>query len=165
MTIDPNFWVAISFFIFFAVLIYLKVPQKVNNLLSNQINSIRSELKEAERLKVEAKNILSNYESKIDKSKKEVQEIINLAKKNSETIILEKTKNFHQMMENKKRSAEQKIFQMKENAIKDIRNVSIKISMQAVEHLFKNSIDKSKLEKIYSKSLEQIKTSFKHVKA
>ena len=165
MTIDPNFWVAISFFIFFAVLIYLKVPQKVNNLLSNQINSIRSELKEAERLKVEAKNILSNYESKIDKSKKEVQEIINLAKKNSETIILEKTKNFHQMMENKKKSAEQKIFQMKENAIKDIRNVSIKISMQAVEHLFKNSIDKSKLEKIYSKSLEQIKTSFKHIKA
>ena len=60
MTIDPNFWVAISFFIFFGVLIYLKVPQKVNNLLSNQINSIRSELKEAERLKVEAKNILSN---------------------------------------------------------------------------------------------------------
>ena len=165
MTIDPNFWVAISFFIFFAVLIYLKVPQKVNNLLSNQINSIRSELKEAERLKVEAKNILSNYESKIDESKKEVQEIINLAKKNSETIILEKTKNFHHMMENKKRSAEQKIFQMKENALREIKSISVKISMETVEHLIKNSIDKSKLEKIYSKSLEQIKTSFKHIKA
>ena len=32
-------------------------------------------------LKVEAKNLLSDYENKIDKSKKEAQEIINLAKK------------------------------------------------------------------------------------
>ena len=165
MTIDPTFWVAISFFIFVAILIYLRVPQKVNNMLSSQISSIKNELEEAEKLKVEAKNLLSNYESKIDKSKKEVQEIINLAKKDSETIVLEKTKNFHQTMDNKKKNAEQKIVQIKENAIKDIRNVSIKISMQAVEHLFKNSIDKNKLEKIYSKSLEEIKTSFKDIKA
>jgi len=34
MIIDATFWVAISFFIFFGVLIYLKVPQKINNLLN-----------------------------------------------------------------------------------------------------------------------------------
>ena len=33
MTIDATFWVAISFFIFFAGLIYLKVPQKINGSL------------------------------------------------------------------------------------------------------------------------------------
>ena len=64
-------------------------------------------------------------------------------------------------MENKKKNAEQKIIQMKENALKDIKNISIKISMEAVEHLIKNSIDKNKLEKLYIKSLEQTKTSLK----
>ena len=164
MTIDATFWVAVSFFIFFGCLIYLKVPQKINNSLTDQINKVRKELDEAEKLKVEAKNLLSNYENKIDKSKKEVLEIINLAKKDSEKTILERTEKFHQTMESKKKNTEQKILQMKENALKDIKNISVKISVEAVEHLIKNSIDKSKLEKLYTKSLEQAKTELKHTK-
>ena len=54
---------------------------------------------------------------------------------------------------------------MKENALKDIKNISVKISMEAVEHLIKNSIDKNKIAKLYIKSLEQAKTSLKHLKA
>ena len=165
MIIDATFWVAVSFFIFFGCLIYLKVPQKINNSLTDQINKVRKELDEAEKLKVEAKNLLSNYENKIDKSKKEVLEIINLAKRESEKAILEKTEKFHQIMENKKKNAEQKFVQMRENALKDIKNISVKISMETVEHLIKNSIDKNKLEKLYTKSLEQAKTSLKHIKA
>ena len=71
MIIDATFWVAVSFFIFIGGLIYLKVPQKVNNSIDTQINQIKKELDEAEKLKVEAKNLLSDYENKIDKSKKE----------------------------------------------------------------------------------------------
>ena len=164
MTIDATFWVAISFFIFFAILIYLKVPQKINDFLTGKINEIQKELEEAEKLKEEAKKLFADCENKIDKSKKETQEIINLAKKDSEKTILEKTKKFHQLIENKKKNAEQKIIQMKENALKDIKNISVKISMEAVEHLIKNSIDKNKLEKLYIKSLEQAKTSIKYLK-
>ena len=83
MTIDATFWVAVSFFIFLGGLIYLKVPQKINNSLNNQISEIKKELDNAEKLKVEANKLLSDYESKIDKSKKETKEIINLAKKDS----------------------------------------------------------------------------------
>ena len=164
MTIDATFWVAISFFIFVAGLIYLKVPQKVNDSLINQINEIKKELNEAEKLKVEAKNLLSDYENKIDKSKKETQEIIAAAKKDNEKNILEKTKKFHQVLEDRKRGIEQKIAQMKDGALKDIKNASIKISMEAVEHLIKNSIDKNKLEKLYIKSLEQTKAALKQTK-
>tara|TARA_B110000014_G_C19956505_1_gene494996 strand:+ start:255 stop:752 length:498 start_codon:yes stop_codon:yes gene_type:complete len=165
MTIDATFWVAVSFFIFLGILVYLKVPQKINNSLTDKINEMKKELNDGERLKFEAKNLLSNYENKIDKSKKETQNIINLAKKNLEKNILEKTKKFHQLIENKKKNAEQKIIQMKENALKDIKNISVKISMEAVEHLIKNSIDKNKIAKLYIKSLEQAKTSLKHLKA
>ena len=165
MVIDATFWVAVSFFIFIGVLIYLKVPQKINNSLTDNINKINKELKEAEQLKEEAKNLLSNYENKIDKSKKEVVEIINLAKKDSEKTILERTEKFHQTMESKKKNAEQKIIQMRENAVRDIKNISVKISMEAVVHLIKNSIDKNKLKKFYSKSLEQTRAVLKHTKA
>ncbi len=164
MTINATFWVAVSFFIFLGILIYLKVPQKINNSLTVQIIEMKRELNEAEKLKIEAKNLLSNYEDKIDKSKKETQKIINLAERDSEKTILEKTEKFHQTIENKKKSTEQKIVQMKENTLKDIKNISVKISMETVENLIKNSIDKDKLEKLYTKSLEQTKTSLKHIK-
>ena len=164
MTIDATFWVAISFFIFLGVLIYLKVPHRINSSLNDQINEIKKELDEAEKLKVEAKNLLSDYENKIDKSIKETKQIINLAKKNSEKIILEKTKKFHQIMEDRKKNAEQKINQMKKNALKDIKNISIKISMETVEHLIKNSIDEKKIEKFYSNSLEQAKAALKYTR-
>ena len=164
MIIDATFWVAVSFFIFIGILIYFKVPQKINNSLTAQIIKIKKELNEAEKIKVEAKNLLSNYENKIDKSKKEAREIINLAKKDSEENILKETKKFHQIIENKKKNIEQKIVQMKENALQDIRNISIKISVEAVEHIIKNSIDKSKLENLYAKSLIQARTALKHIK-
>ena len=49
MVFDATFWVAISFIIFFGVLIYLKVPQNVNNLLSKMITDIKNEIDESEK--------------------------------------------------------------------------------------------------------------------
>jgi len=165
MIIDATFWVAVSFFIFIGGLLYLKVPQKIDKSLTDQISKIKNELDEAEKIKIETKNLLGNYENKIDKSKKEVQEIINSANEESEKIILEKTEKFHQIIESKKRNVDQKIHQMKQNAIKDIKNISIKIGIEAVKHLIKNSIDKSKVDKIYTKSLEEVKASLKYFKS
>ena len=87
---------------------------------------------------------------------------MNIAKKDSEKNILDKKKKFHELLEERKKNAEQKIIQMKENALKDIKNISIKVSVEAVEHLIKNSIDKNKIEKIYTESLDQVKDSLKH---
>ena len=164
MTIDATFWVAVSFFIFLGGLVYLKVPQKINTALNNQIDQMKKELDEARKLKIEAKNLLSDYENKIDKSKKETQKIINLVEKNSEENIIEKTKKFHEIMESRKKGVEQKIIQMKKNAIRDIKNISIKISIETVENLIKNSINKDKLKKIYTQSLEETKIALKQTK-
>ena len=164
MNIDATFWIAISFFIFLGILVYLKVPQKINNSLINKINEIKKELYDSEKLKEEAKNLFANYENKINKSKKETEKIIDLAKKEAERTIIERTKKFHQIIEERKKSTKQKIAQLKENAIKDIKNASVQISIEAVENLIKNSIDKSKLETIYAESLEQAKIALKQTK-
>ena len=165
MNIDATFWVAISFFIFFGGLVYLKVPQKINIFLTEKINEIKQELEEAEKLKEEAKNLLGNYENKVAKSQEESKKIIDQAKKESEKTILEKNKKFHQIIEVRKKNTEQKILQIKENAIKDIKNISVKISIEAVENLIKNSIDKNKLANLYIKNLEQTKIALKKTKA
>ena len=53
---------------------------------------------------------------------------------------------------------------MKDNALREIKNISIKISIKAVENLVKNAIDKNKLEKIYTKSIEDTKIALKQTK-
>ena len=164
MTIDATFWGAISFFIFIAALVYLKVPNKINLSLIGKISEIKKELNEAEKLKQEAKIILSDYEKKIDKSTLESKKIIDIAKTESEKNIIESTKKFHLVIEERKKNVDQKIVQMKENALKDIKKASVLIAIEAVKNLIENSIDKNKVENYYNKSLQQAKTAIKQTK-
>ena len=161
MNIDATFWVAVSFFIFFLGLIYLKIPQKVNDVLGNKINETKSELEEAEKLKDEAKNLLSTYENKLTRATDEAANIVDRAKKDSEKNLIDSTEKFYQLIDYKKKNLSEKIDQMKNEAINEIKNISIQISMEAVEKIIKNSIDKKKLDRFYEENLNQAKTTLK----
>jgi len=161
MIIDATFWVAISFIIFIGVLIYFKIPQKVKNILDQNILNIKDQITEAEKLKDEAKNILSEHEKKISNSKAEVKNMISKANSDVEKNIIKTNEEFQNSMEIRKRNAEDRLRQMKNQAYKDIKNASIKRAMETVEKLLKNSIDKSKLDKIYLSSIEETKLALK----
>ena len=161
MVIDATFWVAISFVIFILILIYFKIPQKVKNILDENINQIKKQIEQAENLKEEAKNSLANQEKKLSNAKKEIQLMINKANEESERKILKAKENFHRMIELRKRNTEDKIKQMKNQAIKDIKNISINIAIESVHKLMMNSLDKVKLDKIYKQSIEETKLALR----
>ena len=161
MILDATFWVTISFLIFLGILIYFRIPQKVNEILEQNIINIRDQISEAEKLKEEAKNILIEHEKKISNSKNEVREMINKANEDVEKNVIKTNEEFHNLMENRKKNAEERIKQLKNQAEKDIKNASVKIALESVEKLFKNSIDKSKLDKIFNSSIEETKIALK----
>ena len=161
MAIDATFWVAVSFFIFIGGLVYLKIPQKVSNILSDQILNIKKEIDESEKLRAEAKTLLANSQKKLDEVNNLKKEILEQAKKDSEMLIIEINEKFYKSSEIKKKLAENKIIQMKENAIKEIKNISAKIAIESVIRIINTSIDKSKLDKIFEQNLEEAKTAFK----
>ena len=103
MAIDATFWVAVSFFIFVAVLVYFKIPQKVNETLNKLISDIRNEINESERLRKESKFMLDDAQAKLDSAKTEVKEISNRAKQDSEKLIIEMNDKFHKMSDIKKK--------------------------------------------------------------
>ena len=161
MTLDATFWVTISFFIFIGILFYFKVPQKVIEALELNISNISNQISEAEKLKEDAKNILIEQEKKISNSKNEVKEMIDKANEEAEKNVIRTNNEFHNLMENRKKNAEERIKQLKNQAMKDIKNASVKIAIESVEKLIKNSLDKSKLDKIYSSSIEETKLALK----
>ena len=99
MNIDATFWVAVSFLIFVGLLFYLKVPQKIGQSLDESIKKIKEEIDNAEKLKDEAKNILSEYESKVSKSKEEIKNLIQKAEKQVEFNIIKTNEEFHNVFE------------------------------------------------------------------
>jgi len=161
MMIDATFWVAVSFIIFLGVLIYFKIPQKITTILNDSINTIKTEVEDAELLKDESKNILSEYEKKISNAKAEIKQMVDEATDDADRNILKTNEDFHIQIENRKKSIEDRIRQMKNQALKDIKNSSVKISIQAVEVLLKNSLDKNKLNKIFASSVDETKSALK----
>ena len=130
--------------------------------MDESINKIRKDIEEAEKLKEEAKNILSDYEARLDKSKVEIDLMIKNAQKESETNIIRTNDQFHKIFENRKKMAEEKIKQMKLQATKDIKNYSVEVAIIALEKIIKNSIDKKKLDKIYVSSVNEAKKILKN---
>ena len=161
MIVDATFWVAVSFFIFLGVLVYFKIPQKISSILNDNINAIKNEVDDAESLKEESKDILSEYEKKISSAKAEIQKMVDSATEDADKNVLKTNKELHAQMENRKKNTEDRIKQMKNEALKDIKNASVKISIQAVEVLLKNSLDKNKLNKIFASSVEETKLALK----
>ena len=163
MIIDATFWVAISFFLFFGLLVYFKIPQKINETLSGLITNIKNEIEESEKLRNEARTLLENAQIKLDSAKKEKDIIINQSKKESERLVIEINEKFHKSAEIKKKVAETKIYQMKEAAIKEIKNTSVKIAIDSVKKKISTSIDKNKLDAIFERDLEEAKNELKKI--
>ena len=109
MAIDATFWVAISFIIFIGGLVYLKIPQKINEVLNKLILDIKNEIDESEKLRSEAKILLDNAQSKLDTAQADGNEILEQAKKDSDHLVIEMNDKFHKSSEIKKNLAENKI--------------------------------------------------------
>ena len=163
MTIDATFWVAISFVLFIGLLVYFKIPQKVNEMLNQLIVNIKNEIDESEKLRNEAKNLLDKSQKKLDSANSETLKITDQAKKDSENLVIEINEKFHKSAEIKKKLAEVKISQMKEAAIKEIKDTSIKIAVHSVKKIISTSVDKNKLDAIFEKDLEEAKTELKKI--
>ena len=163
MAIDATLWVAVSFIIFFGGLIYLKIPQKINGILNKLISDIKNEIDESEKLRTEAKILLDNAQKKLDTAQSISNEILEQAKKDSDNLIIELNNKFHKSSEIKKNLAENKISQMKEAAIKEIKDTSIKIAVDSVKKIISTSVDKSKLDTLFQKNLDETKEELKKI--
>ena len=163
MAIDATFWVAVSFVIFFGGLIYLKIPQKINDVLSKLILDIKNEIDESEKLRTEAKTLLDNSQKKLDSAQSVSNEILENAKKDADRLIIEMNDKFHKSSEIKKNLAENKISQMKEAALKEIKDASIKIAVDSVKKIITTSVDKSKLDAVFQKNLDETKAELKKI--
>ena len=163
MVINSTFWVAISFFIFLGGLVYLKVPHKISDVLNKLIIDIKNEIDDSEKLRLEAKILLDKAQDKLNTAQNISNDILEQARKDSDHLVIEMNDNFHKLSEIKKKLAKNKILQIKDAALKEIKDVSVKIAVESVKKIINTSVDKSKLDLLFNKNLEDTKTALKKI--
>ena len=95
-----------------------------------------------------------------EQEKKKINDQANIE---AEKLIKDMSEKFSKSAEIKKNLANIKISQMKDAAIKDIKDTSIKIAIEAVKKTISTSVDKSKLDILFAKNLEETKIELKKV--
>ena len=76
MTMDATFWVTVSFLIFLGILVYFKIPQKVKEILEQNITNIKSQIKrnrQNEKRRARNKAIRSEVNSRVKSTLKSAE--------------------------------------------------------------------------------------------
>ena len=152
---DPQFWVAVSFFLFILA-IFNPVRKILTSSLDSQINDIKHKIEEAEKIKNEAQKILSELKMREAEVEEEIKKLqINSKNKISELKELS-TKKLSEQITKRKLLAENKIDQLVRDTNLSIRNYIASASIAATTHILQNNLSNEKKSDLISESIKEL---------
>ena len=156
---EPEFWVAVSFFIFIGVLVYLGIHKKVASALDARALRISKELEEARRLREEAEKVLADYRRKLGDVVTEVDNIMALAAKQAATLADETRQSLKEHVERRIKLAEQKIARAEMEAVREFRSVAVDAAIAAAQNLIAAKLTPDRAKKLVSESIKALKSN------
>jgi F-type H+-transporting ATPase subunit b len=132
---DAAFWATIALFVFIIVMVWLKVPAMITKMLDGRIKAIESELAEAERLRLEAKFLLEEYESKRQAAATEAESIVAAAREEAFRLTAEAKTSLETLIARRTKAVEDKIAQAEAQALAEVRSRSADVAVEAARVL------------------------------
>lgn len=132
-----EFWVAVSFVGFLAILVYYKIPALLAKALDERAAAIRKELDEARRLRDEAQNLLNDYQKKYRNAGLEAESIIEQARGEAEAYAKETRASLAESLERRTRQAEEKIARAEAQAVDEVRAAAVDTALAAAERILR----------------------------
>ena len=131
----PEFWVAVSFLCFLALLLKARVPALLTKALDDRADAIRKELDEARRLREEAQKLLADYQKKQREAEGEAKAIVEQARLEAEAMATETRRSLAEGLERRTRLAEEKIARAEAQALGEVRAAAVDMAMAAAEKI------------------------------
>jgi F-type H+-transporting ATPase subunit b len=135
-----EFWVAVAFFIFVGIMIYMKVPGMVTKALDDRADAIRKDLDAARKLREEAQDLLADYQAKQRQAETEAQQIIEDARREAEAMKAEGDKALQESLTRRTRIAEEKIARAEAQAVAEVRAIAVEAATAAAERIVKDKV-------------------------
>ena len=152
---DPQFWVAIAFLIF-VVVIFNPVRKILSNNLDKQIKQIKDSIEEAESLKTEAQETLSEIKKRQNDVNIEIDKINNDAKNQIKIIEQESELKLNEKIKKRQLLNEGKIDQLTRDANIEIQEHISSTAIKATINLIEKKLDKQQKENLISASLNEL---------
>ena len=154
---EPEFWVAVSFFLFVGVVLYLGVHKKIASALDARAAAIAKELEEAKRLREEAEKVLADYRRKQGDVAKETKGIIDLASKEAEILAAEARRSMKEQFERRMKLAEGKIARAEAEALREVRAAAAEAAVKAAQMVIAAKLTPEAADRLVSQGIDALK--------
>jgi F-type H+-transporting ATPase subunit b len=154
----PEFWVAVSFFLFLGLVFYFGVHKKIGVALDARAAAISKEIDEARALREEAEAVLADYRKKQGNATQEAQAIVDLATKEAEALAAETTRTMKEQFERRMKLAEEKIARAEANAVRDVRAAAADAAVTAAQMVISDKLTPETADKLVKQGIDALKS-------
>jgi F-type H+-transporting ATPase subunit b len=155
---EAEFWVAVSFFLFVGLVLYLGVHKKIAAALDARSAMIAKELDEARRLRDEAEHVLADYKRKQGEVVTETKNIVDLAVREAEALAAETRKSVKEHFDRRIKLAEDKIARAEQDAVREVRTVAVDAAVAAAQSLIAKNLTADRAGQLVSESIDTLKS-------
>lgn len=154
---EAEFWVAVAFVIFIAVLVKLGAPRVIIQALDDRRARIKAELDEARRVREEAQELLASYQRKRQEADREADAIVSAARSEAERLAAEAKTKVEDFVARRTRMAETKIAQAEAQAVADVRSAAADAAVAAAEKILADTTKGKVGDDLIAKGIQDIK--------
>ncbi len=155
---DTHIWYIFSFVIFAGIIVKFGMPA-INNLLDQRISQIKEDLETSENLRVEAQEMLAQYQRKHRDAVQESEKIVAAAKENAEQFQKQAEEEFKVLVERREAQLEDRLVRMEQNAINEIQTFAADLAIKAASQIIEEKLDKKANAKLVEQSIENIEAN------
>ncbi len=155
---DGYTWYTFSFIIFAAIIIKVASPI-VSKALDTRIEGIKKDLEEAENLRVEAQEMLAQFQRKHRDAVHESEKIIENAKENARQFRQQAEAELDEIMQRREQQLESRLQRMEQNAISEIQAYAADLAMNAATQIIVDKLDKKTNSKLVEQSISDIESN------
>ncbi len=152
---DPHFWYNVSFAMF-AVVAWKFGKNAVLELLDGRIEDIRKDIESAEGLRVEAQELLAQYQRKHRDAVKDAQAIVTTAEKQAAEIIKKADQDLQETALRREKQLQERLARMEHAAIEEIRQYAADLALNATAEIIAVQLDKKTNDKLVDNSIKGI---------
>ncbi len=157
MHFDATFFAFVGLLLFFALIVYLKVPGMVAKSLDERADKIRNELAEAKRLREEAQHVLAEYQRKRKEAEAEAAAIVAAAEREAAALTAEAKVKTEEFVARRNALSEQKIKQAETDAVNAVRAAAVDLAVAAAETVLAKKADASVQDNLFKGALGEVK--------
>lgn len=152
---DTGVWVAISFALF--LFIAFKLGRKsVIGGLDARINEVKNEIETAERLRVEAQELLAQYQRKQRDAEKEAKDILGRAQEQAKELSEKSEADLEALMARREIQLIERLRRLEENAIAEIQNHAADLAVAATTEMIIQTLDADTNAKLNEESIKSL---------